>query len=480
MTDIIFWGTIMRSLFFLLFFAITIFSAEGAINGEGGAMQQQEKKVISTNEHWVNIFVHGTHGSFFGLFSLSKVLKDESEGTVYRKIQDQSRKYNAFYFNRLMSLRGLHQVYVHQEKLKKIESVAAPILEAYDQIAHLVDGPEITNDYYTFGWNGVLSQTERRMEAVRFYNELSVLIQDFERAGITPKIRLLSHSHGGNLCLNLAAIHGLLNEKKSYDHHEEESLIKMKIVVNSLDTIRSPVKDDEKKWYTKPTNAALTIDELILFATPIQQETEVFCFSPFFKKIVNCYSDNDTIQKSDFISTSEKKSRNRITYDDARKHQVEIKQVRIMVDHCMTKADAGPSNEWGIKAFMNKVMHTIRIKAPFRGGRLLSDNPNDPSHADFWCVDWRKNDTFYDPLPLVVLTPLILQALQGIDAQDLDVNISATSKHARFDLYEYQSKECLKQSLCSLREINKVRHMFLNTKNLKKVFNFSFTFGWDE
>lgn len=461
----------IRLLLVVLFFVSDGINVQGFIQTKGDEVYAQEKEVTSKNEQWINVFVHGTHGFLFGLFSLPNVWHDSLEGSLYRKIAEEWRNYNASYFSQIMSERGLHKVPVHQKELKKIESMTVPIIRAYDQLARLVGRPNVKHDYYTFGWNGVLSQKERRLEAIRFYNELSALVNDFQQQGITPKIRLISHSHGGNLCLNLAAIHELLHKTESADDaHKQESLVRMSIIINELQEI----KDDGKKWYKKPTYHTFTIDELIMFATPIQQETEVFCFSPFFKKIVNCYSDNDLAQTADFISTLESKSRSKITCRETSESCRRIKQIRIMTDRCMKNGDVSPLEGFGIEKFINKISFT----SLFRGGQLVSDYPNDPTHEDFWHVHWQKHGTFYDPLPLVVLTPLIVHALNDLDAsEDLDMNICATSKDGIFDFYKYNTHDYLKQLRYPLERINKIRHELLNTKNLKKVFNFSFIFG---
>ena len=119
----------------------------------------------------------------------------------------------------------------------------------------------------------------------------------------------------------------------------------------------------------------------------------------------------------------------------------------------------------------------MSIKSFLRGGKLMSENPNDPGHADFWCVDWNKKDTFYDPLPVVVLIPLIINALESVNTHDLDLNLLATSEYAFFDFYAYDSRIVLRQSFWPLNLINEVRDAFLRAKNLKKVFKFSFFLG---
>ena len=51
-----------------------------------------------------------------------------------------------------------------------------------------------------------MSKTYRLKEALRFYNALQEELIKLQHQGIYPKIRIITHSHGGNLSLNLAAI----------------------------------------------------------------------------------------------------------------------------------------------------------------------------------------------------------------------------------------------------------------------------------
>lgn len=363
----------------MLFFGISILNADCSIAEETDGVSHKGNSAVHNSEQWINVFFHGTHGSLLSVLSLLKVVQDDCEDTLYRKIQDHVRKNNAFYFNRLMSLPGLHRVPI-ENLTKKISSVTIPVVQAYDHMVRTTYGSTSNHDYYTFGWNGLLSQKERRLEAIRLYNELSALVHDFAQRGITPKIRLLAHSHGGNVCLNLASIYEVLNGFA----HDQASLLKMKTMMHSLDTMKLHVKGDEKQWYQKPTDQDLTIHELVLIATPIQKETESFSFSPFFKKVVNCYSDNDTIQKSDFVSTKERKSKNKISYNGHEKDKNRVKQVRIMVDRVMNDTKTTPIKP-NVRKLFDSIKKSLRAKSLSRGGKLVSEHPHDPGHADLVC-----------------------------------------------------------------------------------------------
>lgn len=108
--------------------------------------------------------------------------------------------------------------------------------------------------FYLFGWNGKLSYEERENTARMLYNEIKALIIRYKKQlGTSPKIRLITHSHGGNVALNLAKV--------------------------------KDVMDTE-----------FTIDELILLACPVQTKTVHLIKDPLFKKIYSLYSTRDFIQ----------------------------------------------------------------------------------------------------------------------------------------------------------------------------------------
>lgn len=108
--------------------------------------------------------------------------------------------------------------------------------------------------FYAFGWNGKLDFQERKKEAKRLYEALSSLIVSYKLTYKTaPMIRLITHSHGGNVALNLVAA------KDPYD----------------------------KEFH---------IDELILLACPVQEETKQFVAHPLFGRVYSLSSSLDFLQ----------------------------------------------------------------------------------------------------------------------------------------------------------------------------------------
>jgi hypothetical protein len=110
------------------------------------------------------------------------------------------------------------------------------------------------NTFYFFGWSGSLSYEARQEAAHELYSELKELVEQYEDTfGQKPHIRIITHSHGGNVALHLAEC----------------------------------VEDE------------FFIDELIMLAVPVQKKTSEFSLSPVFKKIYSIYSTVDTIQIMD-------------------------------------------------------------------------------------------------------------------------------------------------------------------------------------
>lgn len=106
--------------------------------------------------------------------------------------------------------------------------------------------------FYLFGWSGKLSFTARKRAAQELYDSLCTLITEYqEKYNQRPYIRIITHSHGGNVALNLASI------------------------------------VQESDFY---------IDELILLACPVQEKTKEYSNSPIFKKVISLFSTLDKIQ----------------------------------------------------------------------------------------------------------------------------------------------------------------------------------------
>lgn len=107
---------------------------------------------------------------------------------------------------------------------------------------------------YCFCWSGKLSTFERETAAEKLHQTLYDLMNEYEsKYHCRPKIRLVCHSHGSNVALNLARINAQKENK-------------------------------------------VRIDSLILFACPVQCETKEYVYDSMFEKIYSLYSPLDWVQ----------------------------------------------------------------------------------------------------------------------------------------------------------------------------------------
>ncbi len=108
--------------------------------------------------------------------------------------------------------------------------------------------------FYIFGWSGRLRAQEREDAAKKLYQDLqSIITMYLQQYQTYPVIQLITHSHGGNVALNLAK-----------------------------------VKD--------PTDTQFSIASLILLACPVQIHTMDYIRDPMFKQVYVLYSGIDMLQ----------------------------------------------------------------------------------------------------------------------------------------------------------------------------------------
>ena len=124
------------------------------------------------------------------------------------------------------------------------------------EIAELLQSTSPDNfcveDFYFYGWSGKLSFKARYKAAKKLYILIMALLKGYEKKyGIKPKVRIITHSHGGNVALNLV------------EFNESNELI---------------------------------IDQLILLACPVQEKTCKFIEHETFKIIFSLYSRYDSVQ----------------------------------------------------------------------------------------------------------------------------------------------------------------------------------------
>lgn len=115
--------------------------------------------------------------------------------------------------------------------------------------------------FYLFGWSGKLSRNARKKAAEKLATDLKEITTIYKKIyGITPSIKIITHSHGGNVALNLASI----------PHY------------------------------------AIDIEKLILLGCPVQKESEAYIKSPLFKSAISLFSHLDLLQRLDPQGLSKK------------------------------------------------------------------------------------------------------------------------------------------------------------------------------
>ncbi len=438
----------------LIFVAIAILISKIPLGGIKKHIKSFKTKFINTkqinnffskNEVIVNVFIHGSFGSTFGILSLPKVLEDKISGTSYRDANRRLRNDDFFFTEQPILERGLIQIQPSFDlfETQRKKYAAYPIIKAFDVIDESVNKKRSKTYYYTFGWTGLISQNSRRYEAIRLYNALEDEVENFKKKGLNPKIRLITHSHGGNLCLNLAAIHKIL-QIKSFDKNNfisknkdisakdtNNSLLAMLDIMQKLPSKKNNrFKNNQKRWDYIPEIGNLEIEALILFGTPIQPETQEFCLSPIFKNVFNFYSKQDFVQRFDWISTKRYFSSQRLEKKELinKKNQYsenkKIIQAQINIGKKWNKYSEKTNSKLQEKNNEKNVPWWRQLFFIKKEEGRFSD---DPTHKELWFLSWSESmqeESILGPLPVVILTPLFLHILKSIEYyDDIDINV---------------------------------------------------------
>lgn len=204
----------MRYSFLLLMLMITTFS------GCGPLTKGQTKLQPKQEEHVITIWIHGTRLLF------SRVVKPIS----------YCRK-------------GLHR----PDELPDYYQLKV-ITRALQEFSHERFG---SDHVYLFGWSGKLSFEAREEAGKELHSEILRVIRMYKRTHkVTPKIKIITHSHGGNVL---------------FECIEHEHMVQ----------------------------GGLVFDECIILACPVQQKTAHLITSPVIKKAYSLFSTMDTIQVLD-------------------------------------------------------------------------------------------------------------------------------------------------------------------------------------
>ncbi len=146
---------------------------------------------------------------------------------------------------------------VFEDKTSLVPILTLPDNHHFHQLASIIaqhnsaDFP--LEEFYIFSWSGKLQEQERKNAAHKLYNEIISLSSTYrQKYGQEPIIRIIAHSHGGNVTLNMAKIKNSINP--------------------------------------------FSIDSLILLACPVQERTKHLICTPMFKRVYSLYSSLDFIQ----------------------------------------------------------------------------------------------------------------------------------------------------------------------------------------
>lgn len=322
---------------------------------------------------WMNVFVHGIMSikPHLTICNFSRFMHDDVQNTVYSKTVELMRHDPHFYQNQAMQGHGLQEIFLDRIERGYASGALACIHQTiYKELKY---NKPVENRYYTYGWSGLLSDKSRTREAIEFYRSLVHEVSRLQSLGKTPRVRLISYSHGGNLCLKLALA---------------------KPIDKSL--------------------ATLSVDELILMGVPIQNESDYLIDDPIFKRIYNVYSRGDRIQKLDFFSYDRFFS-NRI-FKDRDGFKVPNNKV-IQIQLRITR-----NNHFQQTKKFSIAQFDINNTAILSGKhRIFRDSS--PGHAELWFFGWTpqnyREKFALTPLPAAAILPIMIDAVHQFEDKDL-------------------------------------------------------------
>jgi hypothetical protein len=351
---------------------------------EGIASKMNPEKTKAHDITWVTVFVHGSFSlkPHLTLGNAINVIFDRIENSVYYRSTEINRRDDFFYKNQAMLGLGLHKIDIHHPNKEKAARIVAA---SYERISQYAGNPP-TDEYYAFGWSGLVSHKLRYLEAGILYQQLFEVVKNLKMQGKNPKVRVISYSHGGNLSIQLGAVH-----------------------------------------VTKTPAEQFIIDELYLNGTPVQIETDYLINSPVFKRVYNIYSKADSIQKLDFFSFKRFFSRRKFTKRNNFQLPDKLIQIRLSITD-YTQKDINstipfPRDEENLRKHFTKCTY-------------------DPGHFELWFMGWtilsyRKNFPF-NPLPIIDFLPIIVKDLDNNPAISNDIIVKVLPYKESIEIYNYK------------------------------------------
>lgn len=320
-------------------------------------------------ETWITVFVHGIM-SIKPHLKASNVLKfmcDDVCNTLYSKTVELMRLDRHFFKNQAMQGFGFIKVDPTIVERGYTPGAIANLLN--DVTAWCEPEKKFENHYYTYGWTGLLSPSQRFEDSKGLFLGLEKLVAEFKAQGHNPKIRVIGYSHGGNVVLNLGAVHKFFRPKSD-----------------------------------------LQIDETILLGMPVQKETARYVHDPVFKKIYHIYSGGDRVQTLDFFSFRRFFSNKKFTEKGKLILPKKLVQIELKLTRPSQKAHKSPE-----RLALSKDFSRPEILSGH--SHLLRDSS--PGHAELWFFAWpyiHYRETFaLHPLPAVILLPYIIKNVQLIE-----------------------------------------------------------------
>lgn len=323
-----------------------------ALGHTASCIPQEIKTSCSGKPVWITVLVHGIIMISPSLVveNLAPIISDKAKKTRYGKTVKVARKNPVLFENQAMQAEGLVAIDLSRHERGYGAGALANALETlYTDIEDHVH----ERKYYTFGWSGLLGHKTRLAAGKILFDQLNAEVERLKSQGYQPRIRLIGYSHGGNVCLNAG--------KVAQTCHTD--------------------------WQ---------VDELILVATPILNESDYLVQEPFFKKCYSIFSESDHVQSLDFFSFNRFFSRKRFKNHRNLELPEKLTQIRVKVRKHLK--DSQIIND-PIPHFVSKHHRAIS-----------------PGHVEFWFFGWtpkyyRKCFPF-NPIPMVTVLPYVISLVE--------------------------------------------------------------------
>ena len=127
-------------------------------------------------DQWINIFVHGSFSlkPHLSLTNMMNMLYDTLEESIYHRATEINRRDPFYHKNQAMLGFGLQKIHINKPNKDEAARILGYSFEQISQIA----GNKPTDEYYAYGWSGLVSHSLRYIEAEHMYKDLLELKQE--------------------------------------------------------------------------------------------------------------------------------------------------------------------------------------------------------------------------------------------------------------------------------------------------------------